>query len=823
MNMKFYLIFFTILINNSCFSQTQYEKLNYCLDLYQNSKFEEAIKCLETNIQEIEHIYGNKSPHIARNLNYLGMSYAQLSNFYKAESLFTTALNLVNFNNKLSLENYIDIICNLSNLYLEMGMYKNSKEILLKYESKVYYWSKERVLLIDRLIDVERELGNNQIIDSLFKVRSVINRTLGNQKEHEVFYSKSIEKLEKKQYLEAQYLIQEAIKSFNNIKENNGDILDNYKLNLASIYQKLNNFHEAEKLYKEILIDNKRSFKFNEKSLIILQNLASLYVEIGDWTNAIKTYDSLNTNLDYQVNKIFPFLSLRQKENYWKKIKDYSDNYYSFCMIGSKFNPILIDKMLNFRLFIKGFLLKDMANNILLKRNLENKDLYKQWSKLRETISGFYSLGFEEMESKKEEIKRIESDLKRIEIKMNVQNEKDKNFFEDEGKNWISISKQLKNSEAAIEIIRINFNKGTEREKLYYVAIIIRSNFIHPQIVIFDEGTDLEGLFFRNYQRSIKHRISNKESYHQIWEKIQPFMFGVNKIFIANDGVFYRINFETIQIENKEYLLKDLNFIYVNNLLDIKSKDIILEGGYKFVKDKRAILLGAPNFSNASNFKNFENRNNSIFKKLNEQIKDLPGTKFEIDSIYSILTDHNFNAIKYIGDMASESNLKKIISPNILHIASHGLVLEKNIINIKETVDFVKEPLLNTGILLSNNETNPKDLIDDGFLTAFEVMSLDLSNTDLVVLSACETGLGEVEISEGVYGLQRAFQIAGAKFMIMSLWKVDDYVTKDLMVNFYNILMRDNEVENAFYKAKLLIKEKYKYPYFWGAFILIKG
>jgi len=145
-----------------------------------------------------------------------------------------------------------------------------------------------------------------------------------------------------------------------------------------------------------------------------------------------------------------------------------------------------------------------------------------------------------------------------------------------------------------------------------------------------------------------------------------------------------------------------------------------------------------------------------------------------------------------------------------------------------ETKKAVENPLLRSGLFLTGAETflnsddaKKEEFSENGILTAYEASQMNLLGTDLVILSACETGLGEVNNGEGVFGLQRGFFGAGAKSVMMSLWKVDDAATKDLMIEFIKNYSTTMDKRKSHRDAQITIMKKYPQPYYWGAFVMV--
>jgi CHAT domain-containing protein/tetratricopeptide (TPR) repeat protein len=216
----------------------------------------------------------------------------------------------------------------------------------------------------------------------------------------------------------------------------------------------------------------------------------------------------------------------------------------------------------------------------------------------------------------------------------------------------------------------------------------------------------------------------------------------------------------------------------------------------------------------------------------------LPGSRVEGQRLAQML-----RVQPWLGEAALESQLKSCRSPRILHIATHGFFLpdQKRDPNQEQrglglsgvgaggalgrmAGPGLENPLLRSGLALAGANTwcrggSPPAEAEDGILTAEDVSGLDLLDTELVVLSACETGLGEVRTGEGVFGLRRAFVLAGAKALVMSLWKVPDQQTQELMQEFYRRILEGQPRADALREAQLAMKAKYPPPLYWGAFI----
>ncbi len=390
-----------------------------------------------------------------------------------------------------------------------------------------------------------------------------------------------------------------------------------------------------------------------------------------------------------------------------------------------------------------------------------------------------------------------------------------------------------------------------------------------------DFVNELYSIRQRGASRLQKEKLS---LYACIWKPMENYLSDIQTIFVASSGMIFRINLDAIPIRENIVLADQFHLINLQSTKQISSalkrsklnnKDAILFGGLEYT-DSSSI-----NSRDQNSLDNTRRKATTIDSKDEESDDEywefLPGTEREVSVIEKILMNSGFKTQKLIGFNGTESSFKKLgslnrESPALIHIATHGYFYsdidrnnstsevsnqdsaDTNVLNDQpigtskirstnqnelgkksESIFKISEhPMLRSGLILSGGNPGWKgnQLLDDqenGILTAYEISQMNLSNTELVVLSACETGLGDIQGNEGVYGLQRAFKIAGAKYLIMSLWQVPDKQTSLLMTTFYKEWLENNmDIPDAFHAAQKELRDSGLDPYQWAGFVLVE-
>ncbi len=310
------------------------------------------------------------------------------------------------------------------------------------------------------------------------------------------------------------------------------------------------------------------------------------------------------------------------------------------------------------------------------------------------------------------------------------------------------------------------------------------------------------------------------EVYQLLMEPIRSHLGKTRQILIAPDQELNTIPFEALVDQNQEYLVQNYHITYLTS-----SRDLV-RIAQDYDSETPPLLLGNPNFTQAlaspvaSNNINQTNSERALrWSDISQwSFSPIPQTETEVKTLGKLL-----GVKPLIQEQATEAVVKQTQSPQILHIATHGFFRSSNNDRTSQ--------LLRSGLVLAgfqNPEQYQNRRMEDGILTALEVTGLNLRGTELVVLSACETGQGEVSRGDGLYGLRRALVIAGAETQVISLWRVDDNSTKELMIAYYQRLEQGQGRSEALRQTQLAVLEgtlenmsqkKYQHPYYWAGFI----
>jgi CHAT domain-containing protein/tetratricopeptide (TPR) repeat protein len=396
-----------------------------------------------------------------------------------------------------------------------------------------------------------------------------------------------------------------------------------------------------------------------------------------------------------------------------------------------------------------------------------------------------------------------------------------RNFNFQEGIGVRDVQHNLSHDEAAVEMIRFKLFRNNWTDSVIYAVLLLLPGKENVLFIPLCEERQLKKMLrFANnngeaavnylYPPANKNTPASSALYKLVWQPIEKYLNGVHTIYYSPVGLLNKLSFAAIHTNGM--MLSDTYDL--RQLLCTRSLTLRENGAQPLIS---ASLWGDIDYEDDGNQSDSLNIfGASSLVTMTKKFNPLPGTKEEVQNIGSILKEKKIECVEKKGSFANEKVFKELDgkSPTILHIATHGFFVQSG--------TYSPDAMLRSGLLLAGSNKSLNGFSgsgEDGILTAYEISHLDLSNTLLATLSGCETAQGNIEDNEGVYGLQRGFKMAGVKQVLMSLWAVPDKETTELMLNFYNNLLHDNDANTALKLAQLSMKRKYS-PYYWAGFVL---
>lgn len=632
---------------------------------------------------------------------------------------------------------------------------------------------------------------------------------------------------ENKNYDDALKCYIEALEYREKFVSNDLQISHGYNYNkIGHAYKQLGKHKEAIEWFEKsnnILIELTGNVNY-----LIGNILSEEYYAINDLNNSYLKANLSFNSLKKHFSNSFQNTPNEGKENLLNNFSNIINNYIK---VGHKYHEANPEKRIANEVFTNWINQKGILNefeNLVysLKQNNNDKELLKQvddltyYKRLLSIHLQTPPMSKNSLESYNAKTKQLEQSIFELEQLLASKVEKFKIVMGMNNVQIKDISSNLSSGTLYIDYIltddayytftldhsgNINFIKIADRNTIEQAITDFRTDIDY----IINEKSGILSQEDENKLNTVTQQKLAK-LYNLLLKPLEMNMKGKNTLLISPDGLLNLIPFEALYAESN-YLIKSKEIVYTPSAKDF----IRINKLNKNIDSNETIIFSNPDYNAANNDKNntvdtSNLRSFYVLKGLSQMnFEPLLGSKQEAENIKQVSKKSSVKIFEK--NESSEDNLLKVKSPHILHLSTHGFFLEDE--------NQMSNPLLLSGIVLAGANTSLIFGQDKGIVTALKLSGIDLSKTDLVVLSACDTGRGVIKSGNGVAGLNKAFISAGAKNILMSLWSVADKETVELMTEFY-LLNQNESYSKALRDTKMKMIQTNRHPFYWSAFIL---
>jgi CHAT domain-containing protein/uncharacterized protein HemY len=819
--------------------------------------YENALTIRRTNLPR-------NHPDIAESIASFGVLHAKLGEYDLAHDYYQEALGI----RKIALgENhpeYAESLNSLGSLNLDLGDFKLAEIQMLA------------ALKIRKNALGEEHPGYALNLSSLGR----LYRTKGDYVKAEEYYKKSLEirlKIHKGEkhdniasntnllgylyflmgrYSESETLLLDSyrMRKESLMAENPNSAMNLY--NLGNLYFKFGKYDLSEQFLLSSIESRKRLFGENHNELIASKlALSKLFLKTNRVDEAFSMLDFIFQNKLDNISSNFEWLGESQKELYWKKEEVFYDQLIWLANESYAISPRFSTLSYNAALVSKSKLLESKIANENYYREIE--DIREKLGNSKRIIIKMESDGIDDRFLFEKAKREADSLDKRLIQSWPEYAQQKKNL----SITWDQVQQNLDKGEAAVEFVRFL----NEDDSLYYYnALVLKPGEKYPILI---------KLCQENQLKSIKPTSGFSAYYPLVWQPMEGTLENVNSIYYSPTGELYNIPFhalyaqkqngdqkldeqtnkrgvivqsETVKTEIKaEYLIDRYT---LHQLTSTRYLAMGLKQKTQEPITKSMAMVGGVNYdflnSKEAKPKKQKGKSNSTrsSQSASGKLAYLEGTKLETETIKDSVQSKQWKIELFSSNDATEDNLMRLEgrhAKSILHIATHGYAFPEYNFNdtttdknsLRYSYRYSTNPMVRSGLILAggNWAWTGSDTLSklgaeqNGILTALEVSQLNLKKTKLVVLSACETGLGKIEGSEGTFGLKRGFKLAGVEQMIVSLWSVPDKETMELMTLFYSDLTKTLNPVTSFEKAQKEMRTKYPTdPEKWAGFVLVR-
>lgn len=809
-------------------------------------KAKESESLVEKALDITKDLLGESHPQTIKIINSLGLLYTQQDNKHKeAEELLQKALSM---RKKLLGESHSDTAEShnyLGNLYLSQGNYQEA-EFHLKQALTIRQevLGKDNIYTSNSLNDLATlylNQGNYFKGESLIKeALRIREKVLGKNNLLTAISLNSLAMLSESQgeYYQAALLLTKVLNITKEVTGEKSPLTALYTFNLAYVMDSLEEFDKAELLYQKALsISEEVLGKHNSITIACLRYLAGIYWNQDNLSAALKYASEATEREEYNLTYFLQNIGDESRKKAYMKRLFLTTDGTVFLHLHTAPNNIQASRLaLTNIIRRKGRVLDMLSNNIAILRQSESPQVQTLFDNLAQKRSELASLSYQTINNRtpndyKKLINNLEEEIKQLETELSNKSVEFRTI--NQPITLDAVQKAIPQNTVLIEYIVYKiYNSETQIwEKPRYAAYVLHPNGDTQGVDLGDVKTINQLAYdFRSYASEYGYEDelveTSQQLYRLIFQPLLPLLKGKKTLLISPDSQLNLIPFAALQNQEKKYLIEDYSLSYLTSGRDL------LKFQTQFPSKSNSVIVANPTYNleesqiAIGNQDRGNSRRSGDLNLLQGCCEPLNGTKEEAEAIIPLLSQPQVFTRKD----AMVENIIDIKAPKILHLATHGFFLpdlpeeEKNLEDLSSLNNNValipsENPLLRSGLALAG--FNPQNQQMDGALTALDVTNLYLWGTKLVVLSACETGLGDVETGEGVYGLRRAFVLAGAESQLMSLWAVSDESTKELMINYYQRLTQGEGRAEALRQVQLemINSKKYNHPFDWSAFI----
>ncbi|QEQ01102.1 CHAT domain-containing protein [Thermosynechococcus sp. CL-1] len=801
-------------------SPQQFQELANQIDqLREQGNVQAAIPLAERFVTLVENTLGSNHPFLAASLNELAKLHVEQGNYAAALPLYQRALAIYERTGGSEQLEVGVTLNNLANLYRAQGNYDAALPVFQRAlaiaEKTLGFNHPEVAVILNNIGLLYTEQKKSAAALPLYqRALRIFEQTLGEKSPYVATTLNNLAALyrEQKNYADALPLYQRALQiREQTLPAGHPDIAASLN-NLATLYFDQRSYAAALPLYQRTLaIAQSRLGDLHPNTAIALGNLAAVYWQQGDLKQARALLNNVQEIEEKNLTQNLVVGAEDYKRRYLATFEDTTNAILTLHLRSLPQDPEATALALTTLLRRKGRLLDFLSQNqARLQQELSAADQSKlqQLITLRTTLARMAFAAAEPVAAS--QLQQLQAQADALESELSLRSASFRELTEPV--TIAAVQRAIPANGVLVEFVRYrpyDFSKRQFSEPRYGVYVLPASG--PPIGKDIGSAAEIDAQIRQVRLRLADPRLPKSEVQRpaqtlaaQLITPILPWIGAATHLLIAPDGELNTIPFQTLVDAQGRYLVES----YLITLLTSGRELLRLQSQSESAAVP--LIVADPSFDHS--FGNASAASPAV-RSLDLRglaFAPLPGTAQEAQALRALLPQ----ARLLVQGAATEAAVKAAKSPKILHLATHGFFLAPS-----GNRDILENPLLRSGLALAGfNQRQSGSDVEDGVLTALEVTGMNLRGTELVVLSACDTGRGEVVNGEGVYGLRRAFTLAGARSQVSTLWKVDDQVTRDMMVAFYQNLRRGMGRTEALRQVQLQ-RLKDESPYYWAAFV----